>query len=252
MKLFRISFKTKGEVAMMQQAGAVVGQTIELLGKYTKPGITSGELDIIAEEFILSKGCTPAFKGLYGFPRSICISFNEEIVHGIPGDRVLKEGDIITYDVGATLKGWNGDGAATFAVGEITPQAQKLLDVTRKSMYMGIDKMRAGNHLYEIGAEIQEYVEKNGFNVVRQYVGHGIGRRVHEEPQVPNYAQGKPGMVLRKGMCLAIEPMVNVGTYDTVMLEDQWTVVTKDGALSCHFEHSAAITDGDPLILTLP
>ncbi len=247
-----ISCKTKGEIQLMRQAGEIVGQAIEMLEKQIKPGITSGELDLIAEEFIRSKGAFPAFKGLYGFPGSICISFNEEVVHGIPGKRVLKEGDIISFDVGATVKGWNADAAATFPVGKVSAEAAKLIEVTRKATYLGIDQMRQGNHLHDIGTAIQDYVEKEGFSVVRQYVGHGIGRKVHEEPQVPNYRQGNRGMNLRKGMCLAIEPMVNVGTYDTEVKDDKWTVVTKDGALSCHFEHSSAVTDGDPFILTLP
>lgn len=247
-----MSCKTKAEVELMRVAGKVVGQCIEMLAKHVRPGITSKELDIIAEEFIRSKGCTPAFKGLYGFPGSVCISFNEEVVHGIPGSRVLKEGDIISLDVGATFKGWNADAAATFPVGEVTAEAAKLVDVTREATYIGIDQMRQKNHLYDISNAIQEYVDKFGFSVVTQYVGHGIGRRVHEDPQVPNFRQPVRGMSLRKGMCLAIEPMVNVGTYETEVKPDKWTVVTKDGALSCHFEHSAAITDGDPLILTLP
>ncbi len=236
----------------MRKAGQVVGQTIEMLTKHVRPGITSGELDKIAEEFIRSKGCQPAFKGLYGFPGAICISFNEEVVHGIPGDRVLKDGDIISLDVGATYKGWNGDAAATFPVGTISAQAEKLLKVTEQATYIGIDQMRLGNHVYDISSAIHNYVEQQGFTVVTQYVGHGIGRRVHEDPQVPNFRQNTRGMSLRKGMCLAIEPMVNVGSYETLLKEDNWTVVTKDGALSCHFEHSAAVTDGAPVILTLP
>ncbi len=247
-----VSCKTKGELDMMRRAGQVVGLAIEHTGKYIKPGITSGELDKIAEDFIRSQGCEPAFQGLYGFPGAICISFNEEVVHGIPGKRVLKEGDIITLDVGATYKGWNGDAAATFAVGRVSAEAEKLMKVTERATYLGIEQMRRGNHLHDISGAIHDYVERQGFSVVTQYVGHGIGRKVHEDPQVPNFRQQSRGMSLRKGMCLAIEPMVNVGTYETLVKEDKWTVVTKDGALSCHFEHSAAVTDGDPIILTLP
>ncbi len=247
-----VSCKTRGEIELMRKAGQVVGQAIEVLARHIKPGITSGELDIIAEEFIRSKGMEPAFKGLYGFPGSVCISFNEEVVHGIPGKRVLKEGDIISFDVGATYKGWNADAAATYPVGQISAQARKLIDVTREATLIGIGEMRTGQHLYDISAVIHDYVERQGFSVVTQYVGHGIGRKVHEDPQVPNFRQNSRGMAFRKGMCLAIEPMVNVGTYETVVKEDKWTVVTKDGALSCHFEHSAAVTDGEPLILTLP
>jgi methionyl aminopeptidase len=247
-----ISTKTKGEIDLMRQAGQVVGQTIEEVSKYIKPGITTGELDKIGEEFIRSRGMIPAFKGLYGFPGSICISLNEQVVHGIPGDRVLKEGDIVTLDVGATYKGWNGDGAATFGVGKISDEAQRLINVTREATYIGIDRMRLGNHLYDISNAIHDYVEKQGYSVVTQYVGHGIGRKVHEDPQVPNFRQPVRGMQLKKGMCLAIEPMVNVGGAETVVMPDNWTVVTKDGKLSCHWEHSSAITDGAPLILTLP
>ncbi len=247
-----IGTKTKGEIDLMRQAGRVVGQTIEEVSRYIKPGITSGELDKIGEEFIRSRGMIPAFKGLYGFPGSICISFNEEVVHGIPGDRVLKEGDIISLDVGATYKGWNADGAATFGVGKISEEAERLLKVTREATYIGIDQMRLGHYLYDISNAIHDYVEKQRYSIVTQYVGHGIGRKVHEEPQVPNFRQPVRGMQLKKGMCLAVEPMVNVGGPETVVQPDEWTVVTKDGTLSCHWEHSAAITDGDPLILTLP
>lgn len=252
MRAFMVSAKTKGEIDYMRQAGKVVGQTIQEVSKYIKPGITSEELDKIGEEFIRSKGMVPAFKGLYGFPGSICISFNEEVVHGIPGKRVLKEGDIISLDVGAAYKGWNADGAATFPVGKISDQAQKLIDVTREATFIGIEQMKLGNHLYDISNAIHDYVEKKGYSIVTQYVGHGIGRKVHEEPQVPNFRQPVRGMQLRKGMCLAVEPMVNIGTAETVVQADKWTVVTKDGALSCHWEHSSAITDGEPLILTLP
>jgi methionyl aminopeptidase len=164
----------------------------------------------------------------------------------------LQEGDIISLDVGATYKGWNADGAATFPVGQVSQQAQKLIDVTREATFIGISQMKLGNHLYDISSAIHDYVEKQGYSIVTQYVGHGIGRKVHEDPHVPNFRQPSRGMALRKGMCLAVEPMVNLGTFETVVKEDKWTVVTKDGALSCHWEHSSAITDGEPLILTLP
>jgi len=249
---YMISCKTKGEVELMRKAGQVVGKTLVELRKYVRPGITSLELDKIAEEFILSQGCTPAFKGLYGFKGSVCISFNEEVVHGIPSKRVLKDGDIISLDVGATYKGWNGDAAATFPVGTISAQAEKLLKVTHAATMAGIEQMRLGNHLFDISSAIHDYTEKNDFSVVTQYVGHGIGRKVHEDPQVPNFRQKTRGLPLRRGMCLAVEPMVNVGTYETVIRPDKWTVVTKDGALSAHFEHSIAVTDGEPFILTLP
>lgn len=247
-----VSCKTRGEVELLRKAGQVVGKTIEELKKYVKPGITSFELDRIADEYIRSQGCTPAFFRLYDFPGHICISFNEEVVHGIPSKRVLKEGDIISLDVGATFKGWNGDSAVTLPVGKVSPVAEKLLKVTQGSMYAGIEMMRLGNHLYDISAAVHSYIERNGFSVVTQYVGHGIGRQVHEDPQLPNFRQATRGMALRRGMCLAIEPMVNVGTPETVIMPDKWTVVTKDGKLSAHFEHSVAITDGEPIILTAP
>ena len=247
-----VSCKTKGEVEMMRKAGQVVGKAIQELKKHVKPGITALDLDHIADEYIRSQDCTPAFFRLYDFPGHICISFNEEVVHGIPSKRILKDGDIIKLDVGATYKGWNGDGAATFAVGKVSEEAEKLLKVTEASMYAGIEQMRLGNHLYDISEAVHDYVEKNGFTVVTQYVGHGIGRKVHEDPQLPNFRQKTRGMALRKGLCLAIEPMVNVGTPETEVRADKWTVVTKDGKLSAHFENSVAITDGEPLVLTAP
>jgi methionyl aminopeptidase len=250
----KISYKTHKEVDLMRYAGKVVGECLEVLGRHTKPGISALELDKIAADYIYSKDCTPAFRGLYGFPANICISFNEEIVHGIPTDRILQEGDIITYDVGAIWKGWQADGAYTFGVGKISREAEKLIEITHKATHVGVEQMRARNHLYDISGAIQDFVEKYGYSVVRQYVGHGIGRRLHEEPQLPNYRleKDKKGMTLRKGMCLAVEPMVNIGTYETDTKKDEWTVVTKDGSLSCHFEHTVSITDGDPVILTLP
>jgi methionyl aminopeptidase len=247
-----ISCKTKGEIELMRYAGQVVGKTLEELRIHIRPGITSLELDKIAEEFILSQGCIPAFKGLYKFPGSVCISFNEEVVHGIPGSRALKEGDIISLDVGATYKGWNGDAAATFPVGKVSAQAEKLMRVTKQATLIGVEQIRLGRHLFDISGAIHNYVEENGFSVVTQYVGHGIGRKVHEDPQVPNFRQRTRGLPLRKGMCLAVEPMVNVGTYETVVKPDKWTVITKDGSLSAHFEHTIAVTDGEPFILTLP
>lgn len=252
MKAFMVSCKTRNEIELMRRAGQVVGKTIVELKKHVRPGITALELDRIADDFIRSHDCTPAFFKLYDFPGHICISFNEQVVHGIPGKRILREGDIIKLDVGATYKGWNGDAAATFAVGRVSPEADKLLKVTEASMYKGIEQMRLGNHLFDVSEAVHDYVERNGFTVVTQYVGHGIGRKVHEDPQLPNFRQKTRGMSLRKGLCLAIEPMVNVGTPETEVLADQWTVVTKDGRLSAHFENSVAITDGEPIILTAP
>ncbi|HEX2913079.1 MAG TPA: type I methionyl aminopeptidase [Chloroflexia bacterium] len=245
-----VSCKTKGEIELMRQAGQVLGRLLEELEKNTRPGITTLELDEIAGDFIRSNDCTPAFYKLYDFPRNICISLNDEVVHGIPSKRALKEGDIITYDVGATYKGWNADCAATFGVGKISDEAQKLLRVTREALMIGIDQMRIGNHLYDISAAVNDHVNKNGFGILKDYGGHGIGRKVHEDPHLPNRRQPVRGMALRKGLCLACEPLVTVGSPEVYVKPDKWTVSTKDGKLSAQFEHSIAVTDGDPFILT--
>lgn len=236
----------------MREAGRVVAGVFTELAGVIKPGVTTAELDRIAEEYILSKGAKPAFKGLYGFPATICASVNEQVVHGIPGLRKLENGDIISIDVGAEINGYFGDSAQTFAVGNITPELQDLLDVTRASLADGINMARSGNRLSDISHAVQQYVEKNGFSVVRDYVGHGIGTKMHEEPQVPNFGRPGRGPRLKAGMTLAIEPMVNMGTYHVQTLPDNWTVVTRDGQPSAHFEHTIVITDSDPVILTLP
>lgn len=236
----------------MRDAGRIVAGVLQELAKAIKPGVTTGELNRLAEDFILARGARPAFKGLYGFPASICTSVNEQVVHGIPGPRELLNGDIVSIDVGVELNGYFGDGAATFPVGEVSPEAQKLLEVTEQSLYEGIRFARQGNRLSDISHAIQSYVEKHGFSVVRDYVGHGIGRSMHEEPQVPNFGRPGRGPRLRAGMTLAIEPMVNAGTHEVRVLEDNWTVVTRDAGLSAHFEHTVAITDGEPEILTRP
>ena len=246
-----ISCKTKGEIALMRQAGRVVALTLEGLSRELKPGVSALELDEIAADIIRSHDCVPTFLGQYGFPRNICISFNEEVVHGIPTERRIKEGDIIKLDVGATYRGWVGDAAMSFGVGKVTTQVQKLLDVTRQATLLGIAQMRAGNHLHEISQAIHDYAEHNGLSVVVGYGGHGIGRKNHEDPHVPNNRQPTRGMQLRKGMCLAVEPMLNLGRAAVEVKSDKWTVVTSDGKLSAHFEHTAAITDGDPEILTV-
>lgn len=235
----------------MRQAGRVVALTLEALSKELKPGVSALELDEMAADIIRSHDCIPTFKGQYGFPRNICISFNEEVVHGIPTERKIKEGDLVKLDVGATYRGWVGDAAMTFAVGQVSPQVQKLLDVTRQATLLGVAQMRAGNHLYQISEAVHSYAEQNGLAVVVGYGGHGIGRKNHEDPHVPNNRQQVRGMQLRKGMCLAIEPMLNLGTADVKVKPDGWTVVTADGKLSAHFEHTAAITDGEPEILTV-
>ncbi len=243
--------KTKNEIEQMRRAGQVVGRTLEELAKNVRPGVSALELDRIADDFIRSQGCTAAFFKLYGFPEHICISFNEEVVHGIPSRRVLKEGDIISFDVGAIYQGWNGDAAMTFAVGQVSAQATQLLRVTQEAMMLGIEQMRLGHHLNDIGAAIQAHVDQYGYSIVRDWGGHGIGRKLHEDPHVMHYRQPTSGMGLRKGMCLAVEPLVNVGGPEVLVRPDKWTVVTKDGQLSAHFEHSIAITDGDPYILTM-
>ncbi|NHM28536.1 type I methionyl aminopeptidase [Desulfofundulus sp. TPOSR] len=245
-----IMIKSQRELRYMRDAGRVVAGVLGELSRAIKPGVTTAELDRLAEDFILARGARPAFKGLYGFPASICTSVNEQVVHGIPGLRKLESGDIISIDVGAEINGYFGDGAATFPVGEISPEAKKLLAVTEEALYEGIRFARQGNRLSDISHAVQSYVEKHGFSVVREYVGHGIGRSMHEEPQVPNFGKPGRGPRLKAGMTLAIEPMVNAGTHEVRTLGDNWTVVTGDSKLSAHFEHTVAITDGEPEILT--
>jgi methionyl aminopeptidase len=246
-----IYIKSENEIDLMRTAGKVIANLFEVLEKAIKPGVTTLELDRIAEEFIIKNGCKPAFKGLYGFPASICTSINEEVVHGIPSLRKLKEGDIISIDLGASYKGYNADAARTFSVGEISEEAQKLIEVTKNSFFEGIKYAKEGNRLSDISHAIQTYVESYGFSVVREYVGHGIGIKMHEDPQVPNFGPPGRGPRLKKGMCLAIEPMVNTGHYIVKTLENNWTVVTADGGLSAHYENTIVITEGDPEILTI-
>lgn len=246
-----IVIKSKGEIELMREAGRLVAETIEVVRERVKPGVTTEELDKLAYEFITKHKAVPAFKGYHGFPASICASINSEVVHGIPSKkRVLKEGDILSLDVGTVLHGFVGDGAATLPVGEVSETAQKLLATTEGALMAGIDQVRPGHYLDDISGAVQDYVEARGFSVVREYVGHGIGRAMHEEPQIPNYRQGKRGPLLKPGMTLAIEPMVNAGTWQTRTLRDKWTVVTQDGKLSAHFEHTVAVTEGEPDILT--
>ncbi|MGB9791927.1 MAG: type I methionyl aminopeptidase [Thermacetogeniaceae bacterium] len=247
-----IILKSSQEIEYMRQAGRITALALQELSRKIRPGVTTAELNRYAEEFIEKAGAKPAFLGYHGFPASICTSVNNEVVHGIPGLRRLENGDIISIDMGAIYRGYYGDAAATFPVGEISEEAKRLLEVTEKALYEGISKAVAGNRVGDISAAVQSYVERHGFHVVRDYVGHGIGRNMHEEPQVPNF--GKPGVGprLQPGMVLAIEPMVNVGTHEVVVMPDGWTVVTKDGSLSAHFEHTVLITEGEPEILTLP
>ena len=245
-----IIVKSLQEIELMRQAGRIVAGALQELAGAVRPGITTLQLDTLARQYIEKSGARPAFLGYHGFPASICASLNEEVVHGIPGLRRLKAGDIISIDVGVFYKGYYGDAAATFPVGEVSPLAKRLLEVTRESLYKGIEKAYPGNRLYDISAAIQTYVESRGFSVVRSYVGHGIGSEMHEEPQVPNFGLPGKGPLLEAGMVLAIEPMVNAGTWEVETLSDDWTVVTKDRNLSAHFEHTVAIMQDGPEILT--
>ena len=245
-----ITLKSKQEMEAMRQAGAIVGATLTLLRRSVEPGITTRELDQIAYNNILSYGAKPAFKGYHGFPGTICASVNEEIVHGIPGKRALKEGDVIKMDCGATIGGFIGDAAISVAVGEVTQEATDLMDTTRRSLEEGIKAAVPGNRIGDIGFAVQTFSEERGYGVVREFVGHGIGRFLHEDPQVPNYGQAGKGQLLRAGMCIAIEPMLNIGDWHTRILDDAWTVVTADGSLSAHFEHTIAITEDGPEVLT--
>ncbi|MDW7674586.1 MAG: type I methionyl aminopeptidase [Bacillota bacterium] len=245
-----IIFKTPEEIKMMKEAGKIVAETHAELAKVVAPGITTAELDRIAENYIRSCGATPAFKGYHGFPASICASINEELVHGIPGLRKLKNGDIISIDIGAVYNGFFGDAAVTLPVGEISSEAKQLLQVTEEALMKGIEQARVNNRLSDISHAVQAYVEANNFSVVRDYVGHGIGREMHEDPQVPNFGRPGFGPRLKPGLVLAIEPMVNMGSYEVYTLQDDWTVVTTDKKLCAHFEHTIAITEDGPEILT--
>ena len=246
-----IIIKTEKEIDLMRQAGKIVAETLLLVEKKVKPGVTTAELDRIAEEFITKHGAKPSFKGLYGFPASLCISVNEQVVHGIPGGYVLKEGDIISVDCGAEINGFHGDAARTFAVGEISEEARKLITVTEESFFKGVEAAVVGNRLSDISHNIQKYVEANGFSIVRDFVGHGIGRAVHEDPEVPNFGRPSRGPKLVTGMALAIEPMVNIGTYRVKTAGDDWTVITADKSLSAHYENTVVILPDGPEILTL-
>jgi methionyl aminopeptidase len=245
-----IELKNPAQIERMRKAGRIVAETLELMRETVRPGVTTQELDRIAEEHIRKQGAIPAFKGYNGFPATLCTSVNEQVVHGIPGLRTLQSGDIISIDCGAIIDGYVGDAAITLPVGEISEDHQKLLRVTEESLMHGIPQAIKGNRLYDISHAIQTHVEANGLSVVRDYVGHGIGRAMHEDPQIPNYGKPGRGPRLEIGMVLAIEPMVNLGTYEVKTLSDHWTVVTKDGKASAHFEHTVAITENGPEILT--
>jgi methionyl aminopeptidase len=244
--------KSKAEIEIMREAGRVSARALRLVGEAVAPGVTTAELDALAEEAIRAEGGIPAFKGYHGFPKTLCTSINCQVVHGIPSEMIkLREGDIISVDVGAIVNGYYGDNACTFPVGAISDEARRLLSATKASLEAGIDQARAGNHLFDIGAAVQAVAEDAGFGVVREYVGHGIGQNMHEDPNVPNYGTPGKGPRLELGMVLAIEPMVNAGTASVDALPDGWTVVTRDGRLSAHFEHTVAITEDGPDILTV-
>lgn len=234
----------------MRRAGRVVGLTLDMVGQKLMPGMTTAELDHLVEEFIRSHGAVPAFKNYRGFPGSACISIDEEVVHGLPGKRVIKEGELVSVDIGSILDGFYGDSARSFAVGEISSEKQELMDWTKESLKAGIDMARKGNKLGAISSAVQEVAESRGYGVVRELVGHGIGREMHEDPQVPNVGSPDDGPKLKTGMVLAIEPMINMGTFQVKTMPDEWTVVTADGQPSAHFEHTVAITDNGPDILT--
>jgi methionyl aminopeptidase len=252
-----VTYRSKTEIAGIRRAGQVVMEILAELRRAVRPGVTTAELDALAVEGLERRGARSNFRGytpmrgVPPFPGVICASVNDEIVHGIPGPRVLREGDIIAIDFGAIVEGWHGDSAITVPVGAIAPQAQRLLEVTQEALRRGIDQARPDNHVSDISHAIQDYVEGEGFSIVRQYVGHGIGRALHEDPQIPNYVTHRgPDLRLRPGLVICIEPMVNAGAFQTRELPDHWTVATADGSLSAHFEHTVAVTTGDPDVLT--
>ena len=245
-----ISIKSKKEIDLMSEAGRIVRDTLNLLEKHIKPGVSTKDLDLIAEDYILSQDAELGFKGLYGYPSTICISVEDEVVHGVPSDKKLMEGQIVGIDVGSIYKGYYGDHARSFAVGEISSDKKKLLKVTKECLEKGIEKAIPGNRIGDIGSAVQEWAESNGYGVVRELVGHGIGTKLHEEPQIPNYGNSGTGPLIDVGMCFAIEPMVNMGSKDVYTKGDGWTICTKDGMPSAHFEHTITITDNGPKVLT--
>ena len=242
--------RSKREIEKLRAAGRVVADTLQKLIDFVEPGVTTRQLDDIAATNIRRFGAVPTFLGYRGFPANLCVSVNEQVVHGIPDDRVLSDGDIVSVDCGATLNGYVGDSAVTIPVGDIAQEIRDLLDVTEGSLFAGIDKARVGNRLFDISHGVQAHIEPHGYGIVREYCGHGVGRQLHEEPQIPNLGKPGTGPRIKRGWCLAIEPMVNLGTHATETLGDGWTVVTRDRQVSAHFEHSIAVTDNGPLILT--
>lgn len=246
-----IVLKSPREIELIRAGGGILAEAIEMLRDLIKPGVSTKEIDLEVEELIRKRGARPAFKGYRGFPATVCVSINEEVVHGIPAaHRRLQEGDVVGLDLGCIVEGYYADAAVTLAVGEIAPDVQRLLNVTRESLGHGIAQARPGNRLGDISSTIQQHVEGHGFAVVRAFVGHGIGRALHEDPQIPNFGEPGRGPILKVGMCLAIEPMVTMGTWDVRILDDGWTAVTADGSLAAHFEHTIAIMEAGPEILT--
>lgn len=245
-----ITIKSPREIELMEKAGEIVGNTHNYLKEYIKPGITTKELDRLAEEFILNSGATPSFKNLYGFPGCICISINEEVVHGIPGNRKLENGDIVTLDIGACYKGYHGDSAWTYAVGQISEEKAKLMELTEEALFKGLSVIKDGARVGDIGAAIEEFAHKNHLGVVKELTGHGIGCEVHEDPDVPNYGKKGTGPILKAGMTIAVEPMLNLGTANVFMLDDDWTIITGDNLPSAHYEHTVLVTNDGYTILT--
>lgn len=248
-----VTIKSPREIELMRKAGEILAKTHDELAKALCPGMSTLDVDRLGEKIIRSFGCIPSFKNYNGYPASICVSVNDEVVHGIPSrHRVLKEGDIVSLDAGVIYKGYHSDAARTYGIGTISPEAQKLIDVTKQSFFEGIKFAKAGNHLNDISSAIGQYAESFGYGVVRDLVGHGIGTHLHEDPEVPNFAMKRKGILLQPGMTLAVEPMINAGRPDVVWMDDDWTVVTDDGSLSAHYENTILITDGEPEILSLP
>lgn len=247
-----VSIKSEREIKLMREAGKILAQVHEELGKAIEPGMSTLDIDRLGERLIRSFGCIPSFKDYNGYPASICVSVNDEVVHGIPNKHhILRKGDIVSLDAGVIWNGYHSDAARTYGVGEISPEAAKLIEVTRQSFFEGIKFAKAGNHLNDISAAVQKYAESFGYGVVRDLVGHGIGTHLHEDPEVPNFAQKRKGIRLEAGMTLAVEPMITAGRYDVVWMDDDWTVVTDDGSLAAHYENTILITDGEPEILSL-
>jgi len=247
-----VTLKSDRELKLMREAGRIVAVVLAEMQALARPGVTTQSLNDRAEQMIRKMGGTPSFKGYHGYPRSICTSVNEQVVHGIPGKRVLREGDILSVDVGAIYKGYQGDAAITLPIDNVSEEARRLMEATKGALEAGIAQARAGLHTGDISAAIQQFAESRGYAVVREYTGHGIGREMHEDLQIPNFGRPGTGPALKPGMTFALEPMVNLGTWKTRVLEDLWTVVTEDGCLSAHFEHTVAVTEGEPAILTLP